>query len=99
MQKVKIKPNPVEAYRQGHKNGMMDGFQASNNLFLLALDNVHDEIVPEENFAYLCKAIEKEMQRIFTDEMRGNISEIAVVAAHKIKKLRERLGMDENYKN
>lgn len=74
-----------------YNNGMDEGFTASNALFLLSLYNVCDDYVDEDKQAPLARAIETEMDRIFREEMKSDIGEVAT--AH-IEEIREKWRMD-----
>lgn len=73
-----------------YDNGLNDGITASNGLFLLALYNVCDEYVPEDKQAPLARAIEAEMNRIFTEEFN---SDIALMASYHIEDVRQKWEM------
>ena len=95
---MKISKNPAQAYftglKAGQKQSNLDGFEASNRLFLLALNNVIDDYIADETEqAKFAKGVETEMQRLFKEEFESDIDKIEL-AFYKVIEIRKKWGMD-----
>lgn len=91
----KISNNPAVAYQQGIQENTLRGFIGSNNLFLIAYNNVIDDYVKtHKTQCGLINAIEAEMNRLYSDEFTEDLDRVAV-ALHRVNEVRRKFKMEE----
>lgn len=100
MAKFKLDRNPVRAYQQGEKQGIVQGIRATERFALVALYNIADDFVSEEKQGELYKAYDTELARIMGDELRelnesGAKMDNIDYVLRKINELRAKYGLKE----